>query len=456
MDLVIRNGTVVTAAGSARADVGIEGERIVQVGGQMESASRAIDATDMYVLPGGIDPHVHLNQAGMTGQRRADDLYSGTRAAAAGGVTTICDFAYQERGQPLRPAVEAALQAGRQMSVIDFSFHPVIYDPGEAALAEIPELAAEGFPSFKFFTVIAAFERRLPEYLRALAAVGAAGGLAMIHCEDRTIIDYCTNELIGQGKTGVENYPASRPREAEVSATQRALHLANTANVPAYLVHVSCEAAVDAARAARRAGQRAYVETRPIYLYLTEAAYAQADGALYIGQPPLRDDADVEALWRALAAGDIHVVATDHVGWSRAVKQDPQHTFATVPAGMSNLETLLPMLFSHGVVQGRISLERFVSLISTNPARLMGLYPRKGTIAPGADADLVVWDPERTRTIRAEEMYSAQDFEVYEGFSVTGWPVLTLSRGEIVFDGTRPSEAAGRGRLAARTAFAAL
>jgi dihydropyrimidinase len=254
----------------------------------------------------------------------------------------------------------------------------------------------------------------------------------------------------------VENYPASRPRAAEVSATQHALHLAGTANVPAYLVHVSCEAAIDAARAARRAGQRAYVETRPIYLYLTEEAYAQADGALYVGQPPLRDDADVAALWRALATGDIHVVATDHVGWSRAAKQDPQHTFATVPAGMSNLETLLPMLFSRGVVQGRISLERFVGLISTNPARLMGLYPRKGTIEPGADADLVVWDPERTRTIRAGEMHSAQDFEVYEGFSVTGWPLLTLSRGEVVFEAGKPSEAAGRGRLAARSAFAPL
>jgi dihydropyrimidinase len=459
MDLVIRNGTVVTAGGRARAAVGVEDGRVVQVGGTMPAGVREIDATDMYVLPGGVDPHVHLNPAGRSGPRvPADDLYHGTRAAAAGGVTTICDFAYQERGSSLRPAVEASLKVASEQAIIDYSFHPVVYDPNEAALADVPDLVAEGFVSFKIFTVTAGFERRAPEYLRLMATIGSAGGLAMLHCEDRTLIDFCTEQLLATGRSGVEHYPASRPREAEVSGTERALHMAAVAGVPAYVVHVSCNAAVDVTRRARRAGQRVYVETRPIYLYLTEDVYRrpEGDGALYVGQPPLRDATDIDALWHALDSGDIQVVATDHVGWDRAAKLDPAHTFATVPAGMSNLETLMPMLFSQGVRTDRISLETFVRLVSTNPAKIMGLYPRKGTIEPGSDADLVIWDPERTRIVRAAEMHSASDYDIFEGSTVTGWPVLTLSRGEVVFDGTRASESAGRGRLAARTPFALL
>lgn len=459
MDLVIRNGTVVTASGQARVDVGVENGRIAQLGGAMPPAEREIDATDMLVLPGGVDPHVHLNSTGTSGpHQRADDLYSGTRAAAAGGVTTICDFAYQERGSDLRSAVEASLKTARERCVIDYSFHSVVYDPNEAALADVPGLIAEGFPSFKIFTVIASFDRQVPAYLRLMAAVGADGGLAMLHCEDRALIDFCTEQLLATGRTGVEHYPDSRPREAEVSGTERALHLASIAGVPAYVVHVSCGAAVDVTRRARRAGQLVYVETRPIYLYLTDDVYDRPDneGALFIGQPPMRDQADVEALWHALGSGDVQVVATDHVGWSRATKLQPEHTFATIPAGMSNLETLMPMLYSEGVRKGRISLEGFVRLTATNAARIMGLYPRKGTIQPGSDADLVVWDPERPRVIHAPEMHSAADYDVFEGAIVTGWPQLTLSRGEVVFDGSQPSADAGRGRLAARSQFTPL
>ncbi|MHB8577899.1 MAG: dihydropyrimidinase [Dehalococcoidia bacterium] len=459
MDLVIRNGTVVTAAGSARAHVGVEGGRVTQVGGRIERAPREIDATGMLVLPGGVDPHVHLTSVGTSGpHQRADDLYTGTRAAAAGGVTTIIDFAYQDRGSDLRSAVDRVLKAGAEQCVIDYGFHPVVYDPSDAAQADIPQLVAEGFPSLKIFTVTASFDRRVPEYLRVLEAIGGSGGLAMLHCEDRAMIDFCTHNLLEQGKTGVEHYPESRPREAEVSGTERALHLADLAGAPAYVVHVSCNAAVDVTRRARRTGQRVYVETRPIYLYLTDDRYSLpgTQGNLFVGQPPLRDQTDVDALWHALASGDVQVVATDHVGWMAETKLDPRHTFATVQAGMSNLETLLPMLFSEGVRTGRISIERFVQLISANPARIMGLYPRKGTIAPGSDADLVIWDPERPRTIHAPEMHSASDFDVFEGFSVTGWPVMTLSRGEVVFENGRPSEAAGRGRLAARERFTPL
>lgn len=458
MDLVIRNGTVVTAGGRARAHVGIENGRVVQVGGTMPKAPHEIDATDMYVLPGGVDPHVHLNPIGVAGRQRADDLYTGTRAAAAGGVTTFIDFAYQQRDRDLRSAVEPVIELANEQCVIDFSLHPVVYDPNEAAQADVPGLIAEGFPSFKFFTSVSNFDRRVADYLKVMDAVGHAGGVAMIHCEDRAVIDFCTRRLLAEGHTGVEYFPESRPRESEVSATERALHLAATADVPAYIVHVSCDAAVDVARRARHRGQRVYVETRPIYLYLTEDVYhaPNGEGALYVGQPPLRDNDDVEALWAALRAGDVQVVATDHVGWSRETKMLPEHTFATIPAGMANLETLMPMLFSEGVRGDRISLETFVAVTSTNPARIMGLFPAKGTIAPGSDADLVVWDPERTRTIRATEMHSAADYDVFEGFSVSGWPVVTLSRGEVVYEGTKASTDAGRGRIAARSTFSLL
>lgn len=455
MDLVIRGGTVATAAAVGRADVGVEGGRIVQVGLNLPPGQDEIDATGLYVLPGGVDVHTHLNGFEHAERRPADDFLAGTRGAAAGGVTTLCDFAYQRSGGTLRAALDEALTSARGQAIIDYSFHTVVVDPTPDAIAEVAGLVADGFPSFKFFTDRSRFVHRGGDYLRLLRAVAGAGGLAMFHCEDGDLLDYCTRRLLDAGETGLAHYPASRPREVEVAATARVMQIVALTGVSAYIVHCSCAAALAETRAARARGLPVSVETRPIYLYLTEERYDQADreAAKYVGVPPLRDRDDQAALWRALRSGDIQTVATDHVGYATAAKYHEGDTFADVPPGMSNLETLLPMLYSEGVRTGRISLERFVELISTNPAKLFGLYPRKGTIAPGADADLCIFDPEKRVVIDAAAMHGGSDYDVYQGFEVTGWPAITISRGEVIFRDGEVVGAPGRGRTIPRSPF---
>lgn len=459
MDLVIRGGTVVTAGGATRADVGVQGGKIVALGLDLPEGREQIEASGAYVFPGGVDVHTHLNTAGSTWARqRADDLLHGTRAAAAGGVTTVCDFAYQQEGGSLRAALDLACDEAAAKACIDYSFHVVVADPSPEAIAEIPALIAAGFPTFKFFMPRPPFQSRGGEYLGFLRGVATAGGLALFHCEDAAIIDHCTAALLDAGKTELAYYPASRPREVEVAATARAMRMAAVTGVPMYVVHLSCEAALNETRAARAQGLPVYVETRPIYLYLTEERFAQADreAAKYVGIPPLRDAHDLGVLWDALREGDIHTVQTDHVGYAMPEKYREGDTFATVPPGMSNLETLLPMLYSEGVGKGRITLERFVELIATNPAKLFGLHPRKGTIAVGSDADLCILDPGKHVTITASAMHSASDYDVYEGFAVQGWPVVTISRGEVIFRDGDLRSAPGRGQLVFREQFRGL
>jgi dihydropyrimidinase len=454
MDLAIRNGTVVTASGVFQADVGVDGEQIVQVGTSVPEATREIDATGRLVLPGCVDIHTHLSSSPTP---PLDDFARGSRAAAAGGVTTVCDFAWQQDGEGLRPAVERAMADGKA-SIVDFAFHIVLRDPSPEALAEIPEMAAAGHAGLKVFMRFARFTRRADDYLQALRIAGRAGVLTAVHAEDETIIALITRELLAAGKTGVAWYPESRPPLAETIAVRRAIAFAEAAEAPIYLVHLSCRGALDALREARARGLPVYGETRPIYLYLTREVYALPDneGAKYVGEPPLREQADVDAIWDALRSGDLSTVCTDHIPYPEAVKKDPSRTFATIPPGMSNLETLLPMLYSEGVAKGRISLPRLVELIATNPARIAGLAPRKGAIAPGADADLVVFDPRRTRTIHAPEMHSAADYDVFEGWQVTGWPETTISRGEVIFADGAVTGQPGRGRFVPRARFAML
>jgi dihydropyrimidinase len=452
MNMAIRNGTVVTASGAFPADVGVDGGVIVQVGGAVPAAEREIDAGGMLVLPGCVDIHTHLSS--FAGRQPLDDFEHGTRGAAAGGVTTICDFAHQADGEGLRPATERALADGAR-SIIDYTFHTVLRDPTPEALAEIPDLVAEGFAGLKVFMSVSRFTNRVNDYLRALRIAGRAGALTAVHAEDESIIALRTAELLEQGKRGVAWFPDSRPPLAEEIAVRRAAAFARVAEAPIYLVHLSSRGALSGLRDARARGLPVYGETRPIYLYLTREVFDLPDneGAKFVGQPPLRDRADVDAIWDALRTGDLSTVCTDHIPYTTATKKDPAHTFATIPPGMSNLETLLPMLYSEGVRKGRISLPRLVELVSTNPARIAGLAPRKGTIAPGADADLVVFDPNHTRTIRAPEMHSAADYDVFEGWDVTGWPALTISRGEVIFEQGHVTGQPGRGQFIKRARF---
>jgi len=450
-DLVLRGGTIATAAGRFEADLAVAGGRIAQVGGAM-GGRREIDARGKLVLPGGVDPHVHLSHPEPPGDGPAwcDDFSSGTRAAAAGGITTVGNMTFPWPGQSLRQALDRDAAAVRQEAIVDVLLHPVLTDPTEQHPTELADLAAAGQPTWKFFTSFGGFVADPAPYLAAMRLAAAHGLLTLVHCEDAAILAAALDHLRATGRTGVEHYPRSRPTTAETAATARIAAFAEETGAPTYVVHLSSAAALAEVGRGRARGASLFVETRPLYLFLTEERFAEVDGAKYAGQPPLRTAGDVEALWRGLAAGEIDTIGSDHAPWRYADKVFPGVEVAAVRPGVADLEVMLPLLFSGGVVRGRLSLERFVELTATTPARLLGLAPRKGTIAPGADADLAVWDPTLTKPVRAAEFASNGDFSPYEGWPVTGWPEVTISRGEVVFADGQIVGAQGRGHVPRR------
>ncbi len=450
MDLVIKNGTVITSGSRFVGDVGIRDGKVAQLGGEI-TAGREIDASGKLVIPGGIDIHVHLERAEMlTGEgepRMVDDVYTGTVGAAVGGVTTVGNMIHPEPGERLTPfqLLERAEPDALANSVIDFTQHPVITYPSAEVIEQIPDLVGAGYSSLKIFTDLG-FQKNVAEFARVLETAGRSGVLPMIHCEDWAIDTYLENRLNSEGKSDVTYYSASRPGYAEATATVRAMAASRAAGNPMYVVHLSSAAALEETRRARISGQPVYVETRPIYLYYTSAVHEESDGAKYTGWPPLREDADVDALWEGLNLSDIHTFASDHAPWTLDQKLDADLKLGTFRPGMANLETLMPMLYSEGVRQGRISMNRFVELTSTNPAKLFGMYPQKGTIAIGSDADILVWDPDLKRTIRGEEMTSNAGYDIYEGWEVLGWPVYTVSRGDVIVEKGEITGARGRGK----------
>ena len=452
VDLAIRGGTVATASSLYQADIGIDGGQITRIGGDF-SAAEEIDATGKLILPGGIDAHVHLTPATLPegGELRwADDFGSGTRAAAAGGITTVGNITFPRPGEGLLDLVERTEEEAGKQALVDFFLHPVLLDPSGSTLAELPELARIGQTSVKIFMVLGNFDGRSSEYLNAMRIAGESGMLSVVHCEDGCIIGHLTERLVSSGRTGPEYYSASRPVFSEEVAVTRAVGFAEASGAPVYVVHLSSAAGLEACRRARARGVPIYVETRPLYLYLTEERLLEPEGAKYVGQPPLRGEGDVAALWNGLWGGDIQTFCTDHAPWMLEEKLDPGHTVETFPPGVADLDTLLPMLFSEGVGKGRISLHRFVEATSTNAARLFGLFPRKGTIAVGSDADITIWDPDETRALDARSMQTNSDFTPYEGWEVKGWPSVTISRGEVVYRGGQIVGQLGRGLLARR------
>ncbi len=451
MDLVIRGGTVVTVGGRATVDIGVENGKIVQLGGAM-SAGKELDAAGLFVTPGGVDPHVHLTPPTREadGWKWSDDFESGTRAALAGGITTVGNISFPERDQTLADAITNDDAEARELAVADYFLHPVLMNPDAANLATIAPLHEQGHTSIKIFISFRRFDRHVPEYLSAMRKVAAAGGIALIHCEDAAIIDCCCNLLREAGKTDPRFFPESRPLQSEVVATQRAVGFAETTGCPTYVVHLASARALEACHDGRSRGIPVYVETRPLYLHLTRERFDEPDGAKYSGAPPLREQVDVDAIWAGLRFGAIDTLATDHAPWKLAEKLDPELDATNLRQGVADLETCLPMLYSAGVRSGRLSLEQFVAVTSTNPAKLFGLYPQKGTIDVGSDADLVVWDGERTRVIDGASMHSRSDFSPYDGWEVTGWPRWTISRGEIVAEEGEILAKAGRGRLVRR------
>jgi dihydropyrimidinase len=454
MDLVITGGTVVGAGGPAVTDVGVEDGRVVQLGGRMDAPER-IDATGRFVLPGGVDAHVHLTPPG-SGPRAwhwVDDFTTGTRAALAGGVTTVGNMSFPHGDQQMADGLARDLADAEAHSLTDFFLHPVLMSPDEAGVEQVGELAGAGHPSVKIFLSFRRFDRHLDGFLAAMKRAAEAGSVVLLHCEDATVMDCCAALLRTEGRTAPRFYPEARPVEAERVATERAVAYCATTGAATYVVHLSSAAALDACRQGRARGLPLYVETRPIYLHLTEERFAEPDGAKYAGAPPLRTDADREVLWAGLSDGSVSTVCTDHAPWTLAQKLDPELDVSTLRQGMAELETMLPVLWDRGVATGRISPTRFVELTSTNAARLFGLYPAKGTIAPGSDADIVVWDPDETRVVDGAAMHSAAGYSPYDGWTVRGWPAVTISRGEVVAEGPVVDAEAGRGRLARRAPF---
>ena len=449
LDLVVRGGTVVTVEGRAEQDVGIANGEVVRLGAPHTlTGARAIDATGRLVLPGGVDPHVHLNFDNLEPNEPAwvDDYTSGSEAALAGGITTVGNMVFVLPWETMadRTRIESALVT--EKAIADVFFHDVIVTPGPEILAEIPRAVAAGQPSIKIFMTLPAFDAYAREFTRAMRAVGEAGGIALVHCEDMSTIECCTVMLAEQARTAMSHFADSRPVASELIATERAIAMCRATGAPTYVVHLSSARALAACATARAEGLPLYVETRPLYLHHSVERYHDHDGALYVAQPPLREGSDRDALWRGLADGSIDTLASDHAPWTRALKLDPKLDVTRTRPGVAELDTMLPLLYTEGVAAGRLTLERFVALTSTNAARLFGLYPRKGTIAVGSDADLTIWETGGRRTIRDADLRSRAGHSVYAGRELSGWPRTTIRRGEVVFDDGRVLGRAGTGR----------
>jgi dihydropyrimidinase len=447
-DLVIRGGTVVTAGSSSECDLAVRDGKVSQVGGSPHGR-RELDATGALVLPGGIDMHVHLSSSrppdpGVPAW--VDDFGSGSAAAIAGGITTVGNMTFPADGDSLNQSLERDLAAARTLASVDYVLHPVLYSPTPQALAELPRLAEAGHTSLKLFMVADEFDAHAEGMIEAVRIAGQHGMLTLIHCEDGALVRFAGGRLLAAGRGGLADWAASRPIPAERAAVERAVAICEATGSPVYIVHLSSDPALRAARRARARGLPVFVETRPLYLHLTSEALTEPDGAKYIGAPPLREAGDVEALWAGLADGSVDTLGSDHAPWRLADKLDQSLDVTTARQGVADLETMLPMLFSAGVRTGRVSLQRFVSLTSTGPARLFGLYPRKGTIAVGSDADLLVLDPQLQRTIDGNSMRSRAGYSAYDGREVCGWPRYTISRGDVVLEDGQVLARPGRGQ----------
>jgi dihydropyrimidinase len=452
-ELVIRNGLIATVEGRMQADVRVRGGTIVEIGGNLTvpAGARQIDARGKILVPGGVDPHVHLTAelpATPRPNATVDDYTSGSAAALAGGVTTIANFVTRRADEGVPAFIERVTAEVNKAAMADFILHVNLgNDPGWATPGNLELLAKAGLVSTKTFMRQPAFDANPLGYMKAFRASGEAGILSMIHCEDAAMLTELTQSMMAAGKGSLHNYPAARSVITEVAATERAVSIAEFTGAPIYIVHLSAGRALDAAVDGMKRGLPIYVETRPLYLHFTEEVYLRPDVGLFIGEPPMRETRDVEALWAGIGKGTVHVVSTDHSGYPKATKLDPAQTIADKRAGMNLLQAYRPVLFSEGVVKGRITLEQFIEASSTNPAKLFGIYPRKGTIRVGSDADIVIWDPTLKRQVRDADELSNARYTIFNGWEVTGWPVATIRRGEVVYENGKIVARAGSGRF---------
>jgi dihydropyrimidinase len=455
-DVVVRNAHVATACDTFDADIGIVGGRVVQLGSALAGGRREIDAAGRVVTPGGVDAHCHLDQPMEAPARMADDFESGTRSAACGGTTTLIPFAAQRKGGSLRAAVADYHNRAEGRAHVDYAFHLIVSDPTPEVLhEELPALIGEGYTSFKIYMTYDDLKLDDGQILDVLSVAREHGAIAMVHAENADCIEWLTKRLEAAGRTAPRFHAQARPMLVEREASHRAIALAELVDVPILIVHVSGREAVEQIRWARARGLKVFSETCPQYLFLTAADLGEDDsyvGARCVCSPPPRDEANQEVIWNALSDGLFTVFSSDHAPFRydapEGKKPDGEEVaFRHIPNGIPGLETRLPLLYSEGVLGGRMSLNRFVELTSTNPAKAYGLHPRKGTIAVGSDADLVIWD-ERGLVLRNADLHHNVDYTPYEGRALRAWPALTMARGEVVWDG-RFRGSAGRGRFLA-------
>ncbi|MGD9376296.1 MAG: amidohydrolase family protein, partial [Anaerolineae bacterium] len=346
---------------------------------------------------------------------------------------TLGNISFPKRGETPLAMLERESRYVEEQAIADVILHPTLMPPLDAAIQELPQLIEKGCTTIKIFMPMPEFDTHVEAYLAAIEAAGELDMLTMIHCEDQAILAAASRALLARGRSSLRHYAESRPVIAEVVATQRAVAMCEAAGAPVYIVHLSCERALRVCAEAQARSLPVYVETRPLYLHFTQERYQDPEGALYVGQPPLRERSDLDALWSGLNRGTIHTLATDHAPWTRQQKLDPTLNISRLRPGVNNLQVMLPMLYSEGVSKGRLSLTQFVALTSTHAAQLFGIYPRKGTIAVGSDADLILWDPMDKRQVARSDLFSRAGFSVYEGAEVTGWPRLTIRRGQVVY-----------------------
>ena len=438
MSTAIKNGTIVTADLTYVADVVVEGGKIVEIGKDLKG-DEVLDATGCYVMPGGIDPHTHLEMPFM-GTYSTDDFESGTRAALSGGTTMVVDFALPSPGQGLLDAIQMWDNKSTRANC-DYSFHMAVTWWGEQVFDEMKTVIEDrGINTFKHFMAYkGALMVNDDEMYASFQRLAALGGIAMVHAENGDVVAELSAKLLAEGNTGPEAHAYSRPPQVEGEAANRAIMIADMAGVPLYIVHVSCEEAHEAIRRARQQGKRVWGEPLIQHLTLDESEYFDKDwdhAARRVMSPPFRNQKHQESLWNGLQAGSLSVVATDHCAFTTEQKRYGVGDFTKIPNGTGGLEDRMPMLWTHGVRTGRLMPNEFVAVTSTNIAKVLNCYPRKGAILVGADADIVVWDPEKSKTITAKTQQSAIDYNVFEGKEVTGLPRFTLTRGHVaVHDG---------------------
>lgn len=458
MSTVIKGGTVVTADLTYKADVKIEGGKIVEIGPNL-SGDEVLDAAGCYVMPGGIDPHVHLEMPFM-GTYSADDFESGTRAGLAGGTTMVVDFCLPDPGQSLLDALKRWDNKSTRANC-DYSFHMSVTWWGEQVFDEMKTIVEDkGINTFKHFMAYkGALMVNDDEMFASFQRCAALGALPLVHAENGDVVAAMQAKLMDEGNNGPEGHAYSRPPSVEGEATNRAIIIADMAGAPLYVVHTSCEQAHEAIRRARQNGMRVYGEPLIQHLTLDESEYFNKDwdhSARRVMSPPFRNKQHQDSLWAGLAAGSLQVVATDHCAFTTDQKRTGVGDFRKIPNGTGGLEDRMPMLWTYGVNTGRLTMNEFVAVTSTNIAKILNVYPRKGAILVGADADIVVWDPKRSKTISAKSQQSSIDYNVFEGKEIVGLPRYTLTRGVVAIEESTIKTREGHGQFVKREPFAAV